>query len=693
MKRFFLFLTVCICAVALNAQDNVLVCNFDDVNPEFITYNLDDYEWVEAPADSPASGKMVSIKNIPGNNTGAWFGVELGFTFDPRDYVGISFLAQIPGGAGIRPDFSLKLEQSADAENWYEVTRIQAWDIYKKYTGEGDWQEVQISFEKLLAKLEDELAKNPDFPADLYDRIVIIPASYSGIPGTFTLNVDDIQLRTSWTDTPVEPTTTDILICDFDNIYPFVDWSGDINFDLDDAPAGSPASDQIGYFEIPAKNEGDYIAIYLDKSFDPRDYVGISFLAQIPEEVSPDFAIKLEQSTASANRIQTFSNYDKYTGEGEWQEVRIKFDKLLSKEPGDNDDLAYRLAQNPNFPADKYDVIVIVPGAYSNLPAFTLKMDDIKLRASWVERQMGENVLICNYDDVLPPTFVSTSDAGFSAHYNNDAPAGSPASGKVLTLTVPATNNAGKSVGVQAPFKFDPRDYVGISFLARISEFTETCPETRFGIRLEQSDYYSGSSASPNYEPGRIRMDYTLPAAEAAQLRVDVEPGRYRGDGEWEEVFVSFEHMTNPSCIAASQTNSTASGNLINIYQKINNTAFPDFQPNQFDRILIMIAPWSTINSGYTMLIDDIKLRGNWEDDPTGIQAPKKESGAIHIFAAGGVINAKADDGSPVALKVYALSGQGIANGVNQIPLGTKGIYIVKATTGNASKVSKIIVQ
>jgi hypothetical protein len=65
----------------------------------------------------------------------------------------------------------------------------------------------------------------------------------------------------------------------------------------------------------------------------------------------------------------------------------------------------------------------------------------------------------------------------------------------------------------------------------------------------------------------------------------------------------------------------------------------------------------------------------------------KKNADAINIVAIDGAISAKAVGGNPVSLKVYSLSSQEIGGGVNQVQAGAKGVYIVKATTGNAGKV------
>ena len=671
MRRFLLFYVMCISVVTLYAQGQ-MVCNFDDVSPVFMDKDANlNCSIVAAPEGSLASGNMLSVTNINGNSTGSnWLAIELNLKFDPRNYVGISFLAQVPGGVGVKPDFSLKLEQTTNQSGGdFDPGRIQSWQIYKKYTGEGEWQEVHISFEKLLSKtpgdkydLAYKLEQNPDFPADQFDRIVLVLFSYySGAPGSlYAMNIDNIQLRTSWTDEP-EPTGKNLLVCDFDDVMPYVDNSGDILYDVDNADVDSPASGQIGVFDIPENNEGDYIALYLDKTFDPREYVGLSFLAQIPEGVSPDFAIKLEQSKAAMNRIQTFANYDKYTGNGEWQEVHIKFDKLLSKEPGDNDDLAYRLAQNPEFPADKYDVIVIVPGAYNNLSAFTLKMDDITLRANWDDKPKPKNTLLSNFDTVLP---FNMTYGGISGAYDAE-PVGSE---NFLTLLSPGGDGSKSDnwFTIWTDFKFDPRDYVGISFRAKVPEEFKV----RFGFRLQQSS-----------DPGNNNALQNLTYYE------EYNAGEYTGAGEWQEVHLLFDHMTLKAFNKANRPKAT--NNVTNIWDKLSENS--NYPVDQFDKISVALHSFMSI-AAHTLLVDDIWLRSDWED-LSGFHFPKKDMGAINLFAENGMVRAIAAEGQPVALKVYALSGQEIANGVNQVQVGIKGIYIVKATTGNTNTIHKIVVQ
>ena len=170
-----------------------------------------------------------------------------------------------------------------------------------------------------------------------------------------------------------------VMVCNFDDIFPYVSTTGGLILDFVDAPADSPASEQMGAIWVPARNPQDgFLVILLDDPIDPRDYIGISFLAQAPFTVP--FVLKLEQSSTNNNatQIQDWSYSPKYAGNSEWQEVHIGFDVIFSE-------LQKKLNQNPNFPVANYDRIVLCPGPYQQLPEFTLNIDDVRLRTTWGE--------------------------------------------------------------------------------------------------------------------------------------------------------------------------------------------------------------------------------------------------------------------------------------------------------------------
>jgi len=175
-----------------------------------------------------------------------------------------------------------------------------------------------------------------------------------------------------------------LTVCNFGNVFPYIaPSSAKLTLDIADAPAGSPASGKMGVLGVPANNQGEILTIYLNEPVDPRNYVGISFLAQA-NNASPYFVIKLEQSSDAnnANQIQDWTTHPEYTGNGEWQEVQIPFDVLLGTTG--TDQLGYKLNQNPDFPVS-YDKLVIAPAAYQSIPAFTINIDDIRFCTSWDE--------------------------------------------------------------------------------------------------------------------------------------------------------------------------------------------------------------------------------------------------------------------------------------------------------------------
>jgi hypothetical protein len=243
--------------------------------------------------------------------------------------------------------------------------------------------------------------------------------------------------------------------------------------------------------------------------------------------------------------------------------------------------------------------------------------------------------MICNFDDVSP--FVTTS--GLSISYA-DAPAGFPASGTMGVVQVPK-NNPGNFFAIysdQDPF--DPRDYVGISFLVQApSSFN-------FALKLEQS----------------------ITDNNVAQIQ-DWYNYYYTGNGEWQEVRIGFDAIK------------TDLGNKL--------AANSSFGASNYDRMVVVPAPWNNLPA-FTMNIDNVRLRKSW-DDETGIPLIKNDN-VINITTANGIITAKAVNGQPVALKVFSISGQEVANGMNQVQITTKGVYIVKAAAGDLNTVSKIVV-
>ena len=247
--------------------------------------------------------------------------------------------------------------------------------------------------------------------------------------------------------------------------------------------------------------------------------------------------------------------------------------------------------------------------------------------------------MVCNFDDVFP--FLSTS-GGLHMDYA-EAPGDSPASGQTGVVRVPDNDGSsgGNHFSIWIDEFIDPRDYVGISFLAQ-------APSTvAFAAKLEQS----------------------LAANNIAQIQDwNYNNYRYTGAGAWQEVRISFDKIKEDLATRLA--------------------ANPALDPMDYDRIVIVPAPYLNRHA-FTLNIDDIRLRSSWD---TGIPLATNDD-AIHIFAADGTIRATASDGSPVVLKVYALSGQEIAGGINQVQLGMKGVYIVRAATINASRISKIAVQ
>ena len=212
-----------------------------------------------------------------------------------------------------------------------------------------------------------------------------------------------------------------LLVCNFDDVFPFISTGGGLRMEYAEAPDDSPASGQTGLVRVPDNNGSsgsNFFAIWIDGFIDPRNYVGLSFFAQASSTVP--FAAKLEQSVASNSiaQIQDWASNFRYTGNGDWQEVRISFDRIL-------EDLATKSAANPNLDPTDYDRIVLVPAPYQNRPAFTLTIDNIRLRTSWED------------DTEIRPTKTSDAIRLFVANGSilATAEAGSPVSLKVYSLS------------------------------------------------------------------------------------------------------------------------------------------------------------------------------------------------------------------------------------------------------------------
>ena len=676
--------------IVIEPWTDILVCNYDDVFPTpVVSSALEsavDYE-EDAPAGSPASGKVLTITVPNSNDASKAFGVELPFKFDPRNYKGISFLAQIDHPTA-NPRIGLRLEQST-YQNYgdYAPGRIRniASAEIGRYTGLGEWQEVFVSFETMtsddpawatqtgnIENIWKKIADDPDFQPDQFDRILMVIAPYSSTSPGYTMQIDDIVLIAK--EKPEEPKEDLIMLCDFDEIPTDVAnktaSGGGVSHEIVTAEA-RPATGNMLSVAVPANNGGGYFNIILDETFDPDDYLGISFDVKATVPNAFRFVPKL-QSTADAMNTYVLQDWDswnhvQYTGAGEWSRAYITFSRLTGTP-----------MENP-----QYNKIELVPASYNNIsPGFTLYIDNIRLhRISWdlpEEPAEPENTLICNFDDVVPDVDPFITYGGITGNYNTDAPADVPASGKILTLNSPGGNTAGNWFTVWTDFTFDPRDYVGVSFLAKVPEGLDL----HFGFRLQQST--DGNN------------DYAL---QNLTYYEEYDAGQYTGDGKWQEVHLTFAHMTleefsipyRQPAVPESPLRST--GNVTNIWDRI--AANSNYPVDQFDKISVALSP--NINIGvHTLLIDNIRLRVDTEDleekDLTNGIIRIENANAIRIATVNGMISARASDGSPVALKVYTPLGQEVVSGIDQVPVATKGVYIVKASVGAVSSIRKMIV-
>jgi len=259
-------------------------------------------------------------------------------------------------------------------------------------------------------------------------------------------------------------------------------------------------------------------------------------------------------------------------------------------------------------------------------------------------RAQVNGYVVANFDDVCSDLSAIGSWGGLTVDFAA-APAGSLASGNMLVVSVPG-NSQGASFTITMDAPIIPSDFVGISMDAQVPEGDALA----FIFKLQQTS-----------DPGHNNSleDWTYQ--------------RYSGEGEWQEVHLSFDHIL-------SDADSKTLG-----YKEENDPNFYDYY-SQYDQIEIAPGAWDGAPA-CTLNLDNIMLVYDWGE--TGI--PVTKAAAFILKTVNGSVSVVNGTG-PVSLKVYSTSGQEVASGVNEVQVGTKGIYVVKATNGKASSVSKIVV-
>jgi hypothetical protein len=250
----------------------------------------------------------------------------------------------------------------------------------------------------------------------------------------------------------------------------------------------------------------------------------------------------------------------------------------------------------------------------------------------------AQDVMLCNFDDVLP----SVSVWGTMTYTTASAPAGTLASGKMGVLTAAADNEGGSFI-IQMDNTFDPHTYAGISLVAQMPQ-TGLTPA--FVFKLNQSS-----------DPGHANI-----------LQDWNKKVRYSGSGDWEVINLPFD-----SIIA------TLDAKLDADYS---------FPADQYDQIELAPGAWDS-QPAFTMNVDNIMLRTKFD----GAGIPVTKVAAFVLSCENGIVRVVGGNGNPVSLKVYSIAGQEIVQGINEVQVAAKGVYIVKATSGNVTSVNKIIVQ
>jgi len=252
--------------------------------------------------------------------------------------------------------------------------------------------------------------------------------------------------------------------------------------------------------------------------------------------------------------------------------------------------------------------------------------------------------LVADFDGNGPADVTSWGGLNFSYA---PAPAGSPASGQMLVVDCPANNQGPSFTIVMNSAMYDPHDYVGVSFLCQ-SDYTEN--QIPFVLKLETSQDDNNQHQAQDWDTYAGYND--------------------NGAGGWQQVRLPFA-----VCLAWIDAN------------------HPDWNiSNMYDRLELQPAAYKNYPE-FIVNLDDFMLRYDWDEpDDTGI--PLTKLAAFIISSDGnGAISAKGFNGNQVSLKVYSATGQEVIEGVNNVQIGTKGVYIVKATDGKTTDTQKVVVR
>jgi len=272
----------------------------------------------------------------------------------------------------------------------------------------------------------------------------------------------------------------------------------------------------------------------------------------------------------------------------------------------------------------------------------------LALNAQNLDPFSWNGMVLADIDDPSSYSAITTYGGGPLSISYQPAPSGAPESVTTMAVADCQTTDQGSGGGtftiVMVSPMADPHDYVGMSFLC-------------------QSDY------TDNQIPFIVKMESTQDGNNNFQAQDWDTWAGYDGGGNWQQVRLPFA-----VCLAAMD-GFVSAGKIdpLNYYDKIE------------------LAPAAYKNFGEIIInMAQFYLRYDW-DEPTGI--PLAKLAAFTILNDGnGNIKATGINGGPVSLKVYSPAGQEIMQGVNNVQIGIKGIYIVKATDGKTIDTQKIVV-
>ncbi|MEI8271041.1 MAG: T9SS type A sorting domain-containing protein [Paludibacter sp.] len=317
MKKSIILLFVILCSVSLYSADLVLN-NFNDIT----CYKAQSGAWGSTWSTTDGTGKIT----VPANNVNEYiyFSLPALFNVSSYKYLKISVKSTETNYRFVPILLTPAWTGSTDVSSQY------------KYNGAGAWQDIYIPLSGMTAG-----------SAGTYDKIALQVAANDAKP-SFDMYIDNVTFVEAY----VPDYTRNVTVCNFDNVNSSVSaWSGpSISTAINPSGAGN-----VGLVSVPTSNAGGI-------SFTAADKINTSTHNKIRFKVYATQAftftyVKLEDK-AKLLTGQQISPNPAYTTPNQWQEITIDISSATT---------------------NSYDVITLMPAAWSGLPAFTFYIDDLTL--------------------------------------------------------------------------------------------------------------------------------------------------------------------------------------------------------------------------------------------------------------------------------------------------------------------------